>query len=145
MGCKAEGNVPQQIVCSPLHSLRGARLTYILSQGRWKINLYCWSHWPRETTPITYWVLQAIIKPCWIKHAHHVLGPMRPREGGAYCFGCMSFCGAIGLRETKRVAVLGRGVLVEMKPIYCDCKTKPLFGGYGAEGNINQIVFGSWG
>ena len=68
----------------------------------------------------------------WIKHALHVLGPMRPREGCTYCFGCTRlrgvtpfFCGAIKLRETKQVAVLGRGLLVEMKPIFLDSKTKP--------------------
>ena len=41
-----------------------------------------------------------------------------------------NFCGAIGLRETKRLAVLGWVVLVEMKPIFCDWKTKPHFGGF---------------
>ena len=62
---------------------------------------------------------------------------MRPRIGGTYCFGCIRlrgvkpiFCEAIGLRETKRVAVLGWELLVEMKPIFCDCKTKPHFGGF---------------
>ena len=69
------------------------------------------------------------------KDALHVLGPMRPREGCTYCFGCTRlrgvtpfFCGAIKLRETKRVAVLGRGLLVEMKPIFLDCKTNPKIG-----------------
>ena len=98
-------------------------------------------------TPITYWVLQAVIKPCWMKHTHHVLRPMRPREGGTYCFGCIRlrgvksiFCGAIGLLEMNRVAVLGRGVLVEIKPIFCDCETKPQFGAEGKETHLCWVV-----
>ena len=51
-----------------------------------------------------------------------------------------NFLRGIGLRETKQVAVLGRGVLVEMKPIFCDCKTNPRVGGLRAEGNVSQIT-----
>ena len=65
-----------------------------------------------------------------------MLGRRKPMEGGTYCFGC------IRLRETEWVAVLGRGVLVEIKPIFCDCKTNLILGDHGAEGNISRLFSG---
>ena len=53
------------------------------------------------------------------------------------------FCGAIGLRKPKRVAVLGQEVLGEIKPIFCDCKIKPHFGVHGDERDVSQMVFGT--
>ena len=44
-------------------------------------------------------------------------------EGSEIVFG-----GAIGLKKLKRVAVLRRKVLGEMKTIFCDCKINPIPG-----------------
>ena len=41
--------------------------------------------------------------------------------------------------------ILGREVLVEMNPIFLKLQGKPCFGNYGAEGNVHNIAFGSWG
>ena len=53
------------------------------------------------------------------------------------------FCGAIRLRKPKRVAVLGREVLGEMKTIFCDSKINLISGVHGDERNVSQMVFGS--
>ena len=81
---------PREMFSSKLcvhHSIvfEGTRLTFSVTRLRGNNSIFL-EPLDKGNDPITHWVLQAIDKPCWIKHTYHIF---RPRERNNFFVGSL--------------------------------------------------------